>query len=133
MYLFDTDVITNILKKHPSQKLLMKLTGIPKREQFISTVTVAEIVYGAMKSNRPVYHMKNLEEILLPSVNICSFDLKAAYVYGRLRSGLEKKGTPLTCADLEIAASALANGYILVTGNMNHFQRIEGLRVESWL
>ena len=133
MYLFDTDVITNIFKKHPSQNLLMKLTGIPKREQFISTVTVAEIVYGAMKSNRPAYHLKNLEEILLPSVNICSFDLKAAYIYGRLRSDLEKKGTPLTCADLEIAATAVANGYILVTGNVNHFQRIEGLRVENWL
>jgi len=39
MFLFDTDVITNVLKKRPSKTLLKRLTVVPKHEQFISTIT----------------------------------------------------------------------------------------------
>ncbi|MGR0480943.1 MAG: type II toxin-antitoxin system VapC family toxin [Candidatus Electronema sp. V4] len=133
MYLFDTDIITNVLKKQPSQCLLERLALIPKHQQHISTVTVSEIVYGAMKSSRPAYHLNNLEQILLPSVNVVSFDTKAACVCGRLRAELEKKGQPLDLADLEIASIAIAKDLILVTGNIRHFGRIEGLRLENWL
>ena len=133
MYLFDTDIITNVLKKQPSQCLLERLALIPKHQQHISTVTVSEIVYGAMKSSRPAYHLNNLEQILLPSLNVVSFDSKAACVCGRLRAELEKKGQPLDLADLEIASIAIAEDLILVTGNIRHFCRIEGLRLENWL
>lgn len=133
MYLFDTDIITNVLKKQPSQCLLERLALIPKHQQHISTVTVSEIVYGAMKSSRPAYHLNNLEQILLPSVNVVSFDSKAACVCGRLRAELEKKGQPLDLADLEIASIAIAEDLILVTGNIRHFSRIKGLKLENWL
>ncbi|MCW5199862.1 type II toxin-antitoxin system VapC family toxin [Desulfobulbus sp. F1] len=133
MYLFDTDIITNVLKKQPSQCLLERLALIPKHQQHISTVTVSEIVYGAMKSSRPTYHLNNLEQILLPSVNVVSFDTKAACVCGRFRAELEKKGQPLDLADLEIASIAIAEDLILVTGTIRHFCRIEGLRLENWL
>jgi tRNA(fMet)-specific endonuclease VapC len=133
MYLFDTDIITNVLKKQPSQCLLERFALIPKHQQHISTITVSEIVYGAMKSSRPAYHLNNLEQILLPSVNVVSFDTKAACVCGRFRAELEKKGQPLDLADLEIASIAIAKDLILVTGNIRHFGRIEGLRLENWL
>jgi len=133
MFLFDTDIITNILKKSPSPRLLKKLIGVPKSEQFISTITVSEIVYGAMKSNRPEYHLQNLHNILLPSVNIVGFDTKAAYICGKIRAELEKRGQPLDLADLEIAAIAVANNFLLVTGNTKHFERISELHIENWL
>ncbi|MCI5142125.1 MAG: type II toxin-antitoxin system VapC family toxin, partial [Candidatus Electrothrix sp. ATG1] len=47
MFLFDTDVITNVLKKAPAQTLLQRLDGLPQNQQYISTITVSEIVYGA--------------------------------------------------------------------------------------
>ncbi|NIA05116.1 MAG: PIN domain-containing protein [Proteobacteria bacterium] len=133
MYLFDTDIITNIFKKKPSTKLLEKLAGTARRDQFISTITISEIVYGAWKSRQSRRHLDNLEKILLPSVNILGFDAKAAYVCGSLRAGLEKSGTPLALADLEIAAIAIANELTLVSGNLGHFSRIEGLKLENWL
>lgn len=133
MFLFDTDIITNILKRQPSSRLLERLDGLPKHEQFISTITVSEIVYGAVKSDRPDYHLGNLANILLPSVNVVGFDSKAAYVCGRLRAELEKKGIPLDLADLEIASIAIAGEFVLVTGNIKHFQRIPALLVENWL
>ena len=133
MFLFDTDIITNIFKKKPSPQLLKRLSGLPKKEQYISTITLFEIVYGAAKSNRPDYHLNNLQKILLPSVNVVGFDSKAAYICGRLRADLESKGRPLDLADLEIAAIALAGKFTLVTGNMKHFQRIQPLHIENWL
>jgi tRNA(fMet)-specific endonuclease VapC len=133
MYLFDTDIITNIFKKKPSAKLLKKLTNTPRKQQFISTITISEIVYGAWKSSKPQYHLDNLECVLLPSVNVLGLDSKAAYVCGSLRAGLEKNGTPLALADLEIAAIAMSNGMTLVSGNTGHFSRIEGLQLENWL
>jgi tRNA(fMet)-specific endonuclease VapC len=39
----------------------------------------------------------------------------------------------LDAADLRIAAVALAQDLILVTGNVRHFQRVPNLRVENWL
>ena len=65
MYLFDTDVLTNILKPRPAAQLLERLSHISPKDQFVSVITIAEIVYGAVKSNRPEYHLKNLEEMIL--------------------------------------------------------------------
>ena len=128
MYLFDTDVITNIFKPYPSELLLGKLSRLAQRDQYISTITILEIVYGAVKSDRSEYHLRNLEEILLPSVNIASFDTKAAFVCGRLRANLERQGRTLSLADMEIAAIAMANDFTLITGNIKHFERIKGLK-----
>ena len=133
MYLFDTDIITHVFKKKPSTKLLEKLTGTAKRDQFISTITISEIVYGACKSNHARHHLDNLEKILLPSVNILGFDAQAAYACGVLRAELEKAGPPLALADLEIAAIAIANKLTLVSGNVRHFSRIKELKLENWL
>ena len=133
MYLFDTDIITHVFKKRPSEKLLARLAEVPQQAQYISTVTIAEIVYGAWKSSQPQRHLDNLEKVLLPVVNIAGFDAGAAYVCGGLRARLEQAGTPLALADLEIAAIAIANELTLVSGNLRHFTRIQELRVENWL
>ncbi len=133
MYLFDTDVITNIFKKTPAPGLLERLVQTPRQAQHISTITISEIVYGAWKCPQPQRHMDNLEKVLLPAVNIIGFDAKAAYVCGRLRARLEQEGQPLALADLEIAAIAIANGLTLISGNMRHFSRIPELKAENWL
>jgi tRNA(fMet)-specific endonuclease VapC len=133
MFLFDTDTITNIVTPRPSLNLLKRLAKISKNQQFISTITISEIIYGAEKSQRPDFHLNNLETILLPAANILSFDTKAAYVCGRIRAELEKRGTPLDLADLEIASIAIANNMILVTNNLRHFERVPLLQYENWL
>lgn len=132
-YLFDTDIITNIFKKQPCRGLVERLSKVPRDGQYISTITISEIVYGAWKSSRPRYHIENLEKILLPAVNVVGFDSKAAYVCGSLRARLEREGIPLALADLEIASIALSGNLILVSGNTRHFSRIPGLMLENWL
>jgi len=127
MFLFDTDVITNIFKPTPSQYLIERLKNLPRKDQFVSTITIAEIVYGAMKSIRPKYHLFNLKNLILPTVTIVSFNSEAAFYCGKIRAELEKQGIPISFADLQIASIAISHELTLITGNTKHFQRISTL------
>jgi len=133
MYLFDTDAITNLLKKRPSSSFIHRLKEVEPEKQFITSITIAEIVYGAVKSDRPEHHLENLETILLPMVTVLDFDVRAGYIAGYHRAKLEKLGTPLAWPDLQIAAIAITHHMTLVTGNIKHFSRIPELKVENWL
>ncbi len=132
-YLFDTDTLSNLLAKRPSPQLLKRLAEVPAREQFTSAITVGELLYGVYKSPRPDYYREKLERLVWPRVRVVPFDRKAAFEYGRLRAELERKGRPLAEPDLMIAAIGLARDLVLVTGNVQHFERVEGLKVEDWL
>ena len=62
-----------------------------------------------------------------------SSEFAAAAVYGTLRADLERRGMRLDDPDLRVASIALARDLTLVTGNVRHFERVPGLRVENWL
>ena len=51
----------------------------------------------------------------------------------RLPTDLERAGTRLAEPDLRIAAIALTHDFTVVTGNVRHFGRVSGLRVENWI
>ena len=133
MYLFDTDTITNILKKNPSVKLIDKISVTSRKNQFVSAITIGEIVYGTFKSINPVFHMSQLKKVLLPLVNVLSFDSGAAFYYGKIRAELEKQGNIISNMDLMVASIAIANDLKLITGNTRHFKRIEILQIEDWI
>ena len=50
MYLFDTDVLSNVVKTKPSPSLLEKLSKLPSDMQFTTAISVGEIYYGALRS-----------------------------------------------------------------------------------
>jgi tRNA(fMet)-specific endonuclease VapC len=132
-YLFDTDIVSNLLKKRPSAGLLRRLATIPPDAQFTSSITVGEMIYGAHRSARTREIIDRLEREVWPNVSILSFDESAARVYGELRAELERLGTPLAEPDLRIASIALSRELTLVTGNVRHFARVPGLKLENWL
>jgi tRNA(fMet)-specific endonuclease VapC len=132
-YLFDTDTLSNPLKKSPSLTLLRRLAGVPPEQQFTSAITVGEMIYGAHKSQRRDDILQRLNDDVWPNVQILSFDTAAAQVYGPLRRELERRGTPVAEPDLRIASIALAQGLTLITGNVRHFSKVPGLLIENWL
>lgn len=133
MYLFDTDCISNLLKKTPSKKFIEKIGNLDKNDQYISTITVGELVYGAFKSNESQLFLEKIKNIILPAVNVLSFDISASFVYGKIRSELKREGIVISDADIQIASIAIANKLILITGNTRHFKNIKYLSVENWL
>ncbi|MEW5814696.1 MAG: type II toxin-antitoxin system VapC family toxin, partial [Spirochaetota bacterium] len=60
-------------------------------------------------------------------------DLQILKRFGILRTYLQKQGNILADADIFIAATTIEKGNKLITGNINHFERIPGLLVESWI
>lgn len=69
---------------------------------------------------------------LLARSRPAAFDEPAARVYAEIRVVLEAVGQRLDDADLRIAAIGLARDFALITGNVRHFERVPGLRVENW-
>ena len=133
MFIFDTDIYTNVMRKVPSETLLNRLKKVPRRDQFTTTITIAEVYYGVMKASNRQKLLKLFENVLLPRATTLPFDFSAAKKYGEIRSFLEKQGTPLAHADLQIASITLSMNMTLITGNLKHFQRVPQLTVENWL
>lgn len=130
-YLFDTDVLSALIRREPLAKLHQRLARVPAKDQGTTTITLGELSYGAHKAGRLDLYPR--VRLLLADVEILGFDEPAAEQYGPLRAKLERKGTRLDEADLRIACIALAHDRTLATGNARHFGRVEGLRVEEWL
>jgi len=129
-YLLDTNICIYLIKKNPPEVLehLGKLSPI---DISISSITVAELYYGAENS---IYRERNrlaLEEFFLP-LEILPFDEKAALQYGIIRADLKKKGKIIGAMDMLIASHAIANNLILVTNNEREFRRISNLKLENW-
>jgi len=131
-YLLDTDIVSDPLKKSPSLVLLRRLAAIPAEQQFTSAITVGEMAYGAFRSPRAGELLARLELDVWPNYQIVEFDHRAAMRYGSLRADLEAPGLRLPEPDLRIAATALAHGMVLVTGNIRHSGRVPGLSLENW-
>ena len=134
MYLLDTDILSNLLKRTPSTVLIAKLASIPPAEQFTSSITLGELIYGAHRLGaRSGTLLERLESTLPTNLPILPFDASAARIYGEVRADLERLGTPIGDADLRIGAIALSHGLTVVTGNVRHFQRFPSLPLENWL
>jgi tRNA(fMet)-specific endonuclease VapC len=60
------------------------------------------------------------------------YSREAAKHFGEQKARLRKIGQPIADLDLLIAAIALAEGVVLVTDNLKHFERIPDLKLENW-
>jgi predicted nucleic acid-binding protein len=132
-FLFDTDAISELLRPRPARAYINWLMKIPREEQFTSAVVIGELYKGAYRSQAHDRHLKNIEQRILPAVTILPYDIDTARIFGRIRAYLEEAGMILPDADIQIAATALAHNLELVTGNLKHFKRVPGLKLNTVL
>lgn len=133
MIVFDTDVLSYVLRRQPPTGLLRKIADIDPLEQATTSITLGELVYGAYRSKRPEYFMSRLRDLLLPNLRVLAFDRNATEVYGEVRAVLEKSGRAIAEPDLRIASICLCQNASLATGNVRHYRRVPELNVEDWL
>jgi len=133
MYLFDTDIISHVLRKRRSAALMARLEATPRAAQFTSAVNAAEIYFGVLRKEARKDLLRCYEEEVFPRLTILPFNRECARIFGRIKSDLERRSLARFEADLQIASIALAHKLILVTGNIRHYSGIPGLRVENWL
>jgi len=129
-YMLDTNICIYAIKHKPEQ-VFIRLQEHDPTDICISSVTYAELVYGVEKS-KAIEKNRVALALLLANIEIMSFDSLAAESYGKIRSDLEKAGTPIGPLDRMIAGHAKALGYTLVTNNTKEFERVKGLKLENW-
>ena len=129
-YLLDTNICVFAIRKK-SKRLLDRLRQFGPGDVGISTVTLAELRYGADKSQDPAKNHNALNSFVAP-LEIVEFDAQAAEQYGRVRADLEVRGIPIGPLDTMLAAHALSLSVPLVTNNVGEFSRVSGLTVEDW-
>jgi tRNA(fMet)-specific endonuclease VapC len=129
-YLLDTNICIYIIRQKPAT-VLQKLATVNVGEIAVSAITVAELHYGAAKSQQPMRNQAALSQFLAPLV-VAPFTEEVTAVYGNLRAHLEKSGAPIGALDTLIAAHALALELTLVTNNQREFERVPDLQIENW-
>ena len=128
--MLDTNICIYVIK-HKPEKVFQKLQTIHPEDVCISSVTYAELVHGVEKS-AAVGKNRLALSMLLANMEILDFDVDAADCYGKIRAGLERKGTPIGPLDMMIAGHAQSLGYTIVTNNVKEFSRVAALKIENW-
>lgn len=131
MYLLDTNICIYFMK-NTYPRLTEKIFSYDPSQLAISSITVYELEYGASKSKWGEQTRQNLRMVLAP-FNILPFDSNDAFMAGKIRAQLERKGTPIGPYDIQIAAQGLARDLIVVTHNTDEFRRVADLAVEDWI
>lgn len=133
-YLLDTNICIHYLKSEFD--IPQKIFDVGAENCYISELTVMELLYGAARGNE-----KNRENNMQNAYLIENKIFKDRVIPVRVaferfaieKAKLKASGKFIGEIDTLIAATALATEMTLVTRNVKHFERIEGLEIENWI
>ena len=130
MVVLDTDILVAFLRNNA--EAVEFVAESQKKNTSLSTTTINafELFEGALISTNKD-NVKKAENVLR-SIGSHSFNGPASWKAAEISSELMKKGEPLDFQDIAIASIAIVNGESIVTRNVKHFGRIEGLKIEKW-
>jgi predicted nucleic acid-binding protein len=131
MYLIDTNVLSALRRPDRAPQVANWLRSKPEDQLFLSVITLGEIDRGiAQQEDRNPPFARDLRAwldrtTLLFMDRLLPVGPEEARIWGRLSARLGHNG-----ADLLIAATALAQGAIVVTGNVSDFEPT-GVEIEN--
>lgn len=123
--LLDTSVIVDIDRGIEEKRMDHLISLSP---HIVSSATVMEISTGFFRSNRKAIL---LDEFISP-LTIISIDQKVARKAGKIAANLIERGERIEINDLYIAATALLHEETILTTNVKHYERIDGVEVVNW-
>lgn len=129
-YMLDTNIVIYVIKRRPVE--LLDVFNDKAGHMCISSITLAELLHGAEKSEKQEHNLRKVEDFI-SRLDVLEYGENAAAHYGDIRANLERKGTPIGVNDLHIAGHARSEGLILVTNNGKEFERVDALRIENWV
>ena len=130
MFMLDTDMCIYLINE--CDEALREKFESNAHAICISSITYAELCFGAAHSARVEDNVQELEAFCL-DLDILPFDAAAGIHYGEIRQALTQRGRVIGANDLLIAAHARSASATLVTTNEEEFGRVPELRIENWL
>ena len=126
----DTDILIDLLKDREQARTLIR--NLEKKNHVFCTtvINVYELYYGLHKIRQREKRLQSTEK-LLRSLPILPLTPRSAQKAGHVFAALEAQGQSIGLGDVFIAAITLTKGYGLVTRNVDHFRKIEGLSIIS--
>ncbi len=128
-YLLDTNVVIDILRNDRIVEKRYRLETLKRSNIFICPVVYYEVVRGfrIVSASKRLNDFLNLcEEWKMLPLDMNAIE-KAIDIYVQL-----SKGQTIEDNDIYIAAISMVNDCTLVTANIRHFSRVEGLNFVNW-
>lgn len=137
MILLDTNVVSEPLRKAPSQLVVTWLDAQPLESLFISVVAVAELKFGIARlpaGRRRDELITKIEAEVLPlfTGRTLAFDLPAANCYAQLMAKAQALGESVALADGLIGAVAAANNIMVATRDTSPFMAMGLAVINPW-
>jgi tRNA(fMet)-specific endonuclease VapC len=132
VYLLDTNIVSEVLRRRPDPKVIARLRQIEPEEVHSSVITLFELRFGSMLRNDAARFWQKIEAEILPLVRWLDVDQAVASKAGDIAAELQKLGTPIGVNDCLIGGTALAHNLVLVSRNVRHFEKITELLREVW-
>jgi len=128
-YLLDTNICIHYFKGQFGLK--EKIENIGFENFAISEITLAELIYGAEKSQKIEKNLKVVEDFA-DKIEILPI-LPALRIYGKEKARLKSIGKTIGDLDLFIGSTAIENDMIMVTRNTREFERLDEIIIENWI
>jgi len=129
-YVIDSDILIYFIKGR--KEIVEELIKIAPSSLYITRINYTELVYGAYNSARVEENLAKVKPFL-ETFQILEFDKESSEIFAKTKATLKKKGKIIQDMDLMIASIALRHDYALVSNNIKHFERIDGLDLIGWL
>jgi predicted nucleic acid-binding protein len=126
MILFDTNVISALMRPPVDPAVAAYFGAQPAANLFTSSVCEAEVRFGVQRlpDGRRRDALLQAFRVLMEEAfagRVIVFDSACAAAYAEVRVRCEKAGRPISVADAMIAATAVARDAILATRNISDF------------
>ena len=124
-YLLDTNIVSDVTKLEPSQRLVDWLAAQDDQRLFIVGRGILALPTGRKRKALEAWFLGAEGPAALFAGRILSFDSRAALEWAELMAEGDRKGRPRSAIDMMIAAVARANDCVVVTGNARDFAGVE--------
>jgi len=135
--LLDTNVLSELLRKEPSPRVIDWFSRQDQSQLHVSAVTQAEMLLGARLL--PAGRRRNQLEQALDAMfdqdfadRLLPFDSAAAQAYAMVVVSRRAKGRPISQFDAQIAAIALHRQCAVVTRNVSDFADCHVTVIDPW-
>lgn len=136
MIVFDTNVVSELMRPTPSPSVLNWVRQQRPSEVCTTAVTVAEICYGIERlphGQRKDLLLTAAEDFFRAfGESVLPFDTSAAGWYGRIVSHRDRLGRPINGFDAQIAAICRNRGASVATRNVKDFEETGIAVIDPW-